>query len=210
MRKRVGIILDYSIRVPDFHTAYNNLKNSIISNEEIGHSSDEDTGMVAGYWQTLKLKEPESFEFYVKTVPPAITDPTFDISYKSYFHTPEQRAQFLLEYSFNLYGSGSPLNKEDIKNLNLAQTHLFDIVLIDRCTNSRKISNTFAYLSRAGLFIKEIVFVNTDEEIKEIEKDLLGIWNPFDKREQAIVTEGLTATQALLDWLMSLEKLTKE
>ena len=83
---------------------------------------------------------------------------------------------------------------------------MFDVVLLDVITHTRKVANTFAFLSKSGLFVKEVRFVS-ESELESLGKEFIGLWNPF--LEEGKVIEGVgkfeKPTQKLLDWFMELE-----
>ena len=134
-----------------------------------------------------------------------------DITYRKYFYTPEHRIQFLTDWSYNLFGQGAVTNKVDINLLNVAQSKLFDVILIDRCTHTRKIGNTFAYLARTGVFCKEVMFISNEEELEALKEEeyILGIWNPFENKDQIILPGKFgEPTKEFLLWLQEQEKKT--
>lgn len=214
MRKQVGIVIDYSIRMPDFKESYLKLKEQILVGIPAGQHLDADDIKITkkldtrNYWNNLQNKDPKSVEFYTKcAIPDSNFGPDFDITYKKYFPNEEQRIKFLEEWSYNLFGQGALINKMDITLINTAQTKLFDIVLIDRATHTRKVPNTFAFLARSGIFTKQVLFVNNQKEMDQLHEDLFAVWDPYKDRNQIIepiATYG-QPTKPFLDWLMSLE-----
>lgn len=207
-RPKIGIVLDYSIRIPDFKESYLKLKEQILVGITAGAGLDEASIVDENnYWSKAIKEDPSISEFYAKVSIPEF-DANFDITFGKYFMTPEHRLKFLEEYSYNLFGQGGVTNKADITIINTAQSKLCDIVLIDRCTNTRKVANTFAFLSRAGIFVKEIVFINTIDELNEIKGDLDACWDPFTDKEQVIQISEKAGqpTEKFLAWIMEVEK----
>lgn len=202
-RKKIGVILDYSIRNPEFVESYLNFKSLILGDKDFGHEL-EGSNEVEN-WVNLKTSNPKAFDFY-SLMPNPKEDENFDLTWRKYFYSPEHRLKFIHDWSYDLFGKGSAINSKDLINLNTAQKHLFDIVLIDRVPNTRKITSTFAYLSKIQLYPKEIIFVSKEEELIELRQKLFAIWDPFTDKEQIIKTEKTQESKKLLDWLMDLEK----
>lgn len=213
-RKAVAIIIDYTLRIPDFVENYKKMRMQIsIGNHQISGASLDNEDLFEtkkSMWDELREKDPKAAEWYENLpMPTSNTDPDFDITYKKYFYTPEHRIQFLTDWSYNLFGQGTITNKVDANLINVAQSKLFDVILIDRCTHSRKIGNTFAYLGRAGVFVKQVLFINSIDELAQLEEEehILGIWDPFADKDQ-IITPGKFGepTKAFLDWLQEQER----
>lgn len=202
-RQRVGVIIDYSIRNPEFVESYINFKSLVLGDKDFGHELEG--GQEMENWVNLKTSNPKAFDFY-SLMPNPKEDENFDLTWKKYFYSPEHRVKFIYDWSYDLFGKGSAINNKDLVNLNTAQKHLFDIVLIDRVQNTRKISNTFSFLSKVQVYPKEIIFVSKQEEIEELTKDLFAIWDPFTNKEQIIKAEKGQESKKLLDWLLELEK----
>lgn len=211
-RPKIGIVLDYSLRIPDFKESYLKFKEQILVGITAGAGLEVDNVVEENnYWTKAIKEDPTITEFYIKIPIPEFNQ-DFDITLKKYFMTPEHRLKFLEEWSYNLYGQGAVTNKADITIINTAQSKLCDVVLIDRCTNTRKVANTFAFLSRAGLFVKEVVFINTIDELEETKKELIDCWDPFTNKEQVIsLTDKINnPTQSFLDWFMEVEQQIKK
>lgn len=206
MRKKnkvIYIVIDHTIRIPEFIANYTVLKRKIFSEEH------EKT-----FWQELAIADPKAFKFYQSVATPVSEcEPEFDITYRKYFYNNDHRLKFLEEYSFNLFGAGGVINKQDVTLINIAQSKLIDVILIDRATHTRKITNTFSFLARSGLFVKGVIFVNTDEEIDMLfkEKKCLGIWNPFKDSKMVINKPSNTnePTEEFLQWFKSIELIKK-
>jgi len=58
----------------------------------------------------------------------------------------------------------------------MAQTYLFDVVLIDEIQFARKKSNTFYFLSKARVLPFSVLFVAVNQTINK--ESYLAIWNP--------------------------------
>lgn len=218
MREKIGIVIDYSVRIPDFISCYKQLKEQVtVGSLQTAAGSRLDANALdeskKSFWDELRDTNMAAVEFYERVpIPTANQGEDFDITYRKYFYNVEHRNKFLEDWSYNMFGQGSVTNKQDITLINIAQNKLFDIVLIDRCTHTRKVGNTFAFLARAGLFIKEIIFVTNDAEIEAMQKDYLDIWNPYQESKQVILppTQYGKPTQEFLDWLMEAEKKIKK
>lgn len=179
-RKKIGIVVDYSIRNPRFIEAYTALKKILMG--------DDDTGMeIPGTkgWIDLKRNNEKEWMFYVKT-PVPVEDENFDLTWSKYFYNQEHKRKFMEDFAFNLYNQGGVISKADVNNLNLMQTHRCDVYLIDRTHFSRKLMNTYSFLSRSGLITKGLIFVASDEEIQGLEKEFIGIYNPYKNKPQTI------------------------
>lgn len=207
-RPRVGIVLDYSLRIPNFKESYLKFKEQILVGvASASNLEEEDILDENNFWEKEKKLYPEMIEFYSKTpIPNSNWEPGFDLTYTKYFFNKDHLSKFLEEWSFNLFGQGIIANKADINIVNLAQSKLFDIVLLDVITHTRKVANTFAFLSKSGLFIKEVKFIS-EGELKSLSKEFLAIWNPFSEESKVIENVGKfeKPTQKLLDWFMGLE-----
>jgi hypothetical protein len=205
-RPRVGLVIDFTIRQPNFESIYYKFKEQLlVGNDSSKTIAPEDILDENNYWTKIIKDDPTVFDFYSKTT---ITG-EFDITLKKYFMNNEHRLKFLEEWSYNLYGQGAIINKGDINIINTAQAKLCDIVLIDRCTNTRKISNTFAFLAKSGLFIKEVVFTSTEKELDEIKEDLITYWDPFVNYKRIITNDmgSSLPTKDLYDFFIETEQL---
>lgn len=212
-RPCVGIVLDYSIRIPNFKESYLKFKEQILVGITSGANlEEEDILDENNFWQKEKKLNPEMVEFYSKTpIPTSNWDSEFDLTYTKYFFNKDHLSKFLEEWSYNLFGQGVIANKADINIVNLAQSKLFDIVLLDVITHTRKVANTFAFLAKSGLFVKEVRFISQDE-LKSLKKEFLGLWDPFSEQNKVIesVDKFEKPTQKLLDWFMELETKVKK
>lgn len=210
-RPKIGIIIDFSIRIPEFKETFLRLKEQVCVGLPSGqHLGQEDIIDENNYWTKAAKEDASIAEFYSKIAVPEINaGEGFDITLKKYFQTNEHRLKFIEEWSYALYGQGAVTNKADITLINTAQSKLCDVVLIDRSTNARKIPNTFAFLSRSGIFVKEVVFTTTETDLDEIKKGLVACWDPFKDPSQVIQSGGKLGqpTQKFLDWFIATEKL---
>jgi hypothetical protein len=240
--------IDYSIRIPDFVSAYNALKSEIFVgafaateqmvkeaaaktksgdyNEEFEKADitkvKENNKIVKeesllgidqrNYWNELNQTDPKAIEFYKNVVnPTANLGKDFDLTYSKYFYSHDHRMKFLQDYSYNLFGAGQVTNKSDIEILNIAQTKLCDIVLFDRTPYARKVPNTFAFLSRAGLYIRSVIFTTSEEDIKQAKEGAIAVWDPKADEAQCIDYPKKVGqpTQKLLEFFMEVEKKIK-
>lgn len=248
MRKRIGIAIDYTIRIPNFIENYAALKKEIVEGAFADKVTQEDAELMEGadvsidpeelkkqneidkssydyhmatdreldqrnFWHELNETDPKAAKFYKEIeVPKANFDDEFDLTYKDYFYNVDHRFRFLQEYSYNLFGRGSVTNKADIELINTAQSKLFDVILIDRAPYGRKVGHTFAFLSRARLYIKGVEFVTSNEQYEQIKQQCVDVWDPKINREQAIgySSQVNQPTEKFLNWLMGLEEKCKQ
>lgn len=207
MRPRIGVTLDYCCRLPAFKEAYTDLKRMIIV--DVGEIAMTRNLQPNSYWFSLKNK-PDAILFYeAAEIPVKDYGKEFDITYAKYFYDEEDQKQFLEEYSYNLYAKAEVINKTDIENINLMQTHLGDVVLIDRIHNARKTLNTFNFLAKSGLFVKSVEFISSaelsaDEICEQLRLDWL--WDPYTNKDQCIdPSNSKQASEHLLDWFYKIE-----
>ena len=213
-RPVVGIVIDYTIRIPDFVTSYTKMRQQIsIGTAQLSgtYLTEEDLAETKKTtWDEVR-NDQKALEFYEKLPLPTsnLASDGLDITYRKYFYSDEHRIQFLTDWSYNLFGQGSVTNKVDINLINVMQGKLCDVVLIDRCTHTRKIGNTFAFLARAGAFCKQVVFINREDEIEAFakQKNIVGMWNPYTDPQQ-VISPGTFGkpTEAFLIWLQTVEK----
>ena len=207
-RQQVGFIIDFCIRIPDFIECYSTLKKDIIMGGEVQVNTENRRDKTnRDFWVNLHTTDPAALAFYEKTMAPKVNvGADVDYTYRKYFYNNEHRLKFLDEFSYNLFGQGSVTNKADINLINTCQSKLCDVVLIDRTTHTRKIPNTLAFLSRTGIFVKEIMFINKVEEIEEMKKEMLGIYDPFTDNKKALaVPTKQGPSEELLKFLMKIE-----
>lgn len=227
IRPRVGIIIDYTIRIPDFTTCYNKFKEMVL----IGLKGESDLyfgkrvskkkkqeivelkQQATNFFDTLEKTDSKAYDFYLHIPNFTNTIPVdFDITYKKYFYNNEHRLKFLESWSFNLYGQGTPINRSDLHVLNTAHSQLCEIILIDRITTIRKIPNTYTYLGRCGLYAQELHFCYNEEELNKIKETLTYYWDPFMNQDQVMLSfEDFTkSTPKFLDWFKEIEKEIQE
>lgn len=165
------------------------------------------------YWNELNKTDKKAVEFYRNVISPQTNiGKDFDLSYTKYFYNNEHRMRFVQEYSYNLFGTGQVTNKADIDVLNTAQTKLCDVILFDRVPFARKVPNTFAFLSRSGLYIRSVVFVTSEEEIQDLKKGCIAVWDPKEDASQCIdfPKEVNKPTKKLLQFFMDVERSIKK
>jgi len=211
-RPKVGIVIDYTIRIPDFKECYHKCKSEIIS----GLMSQEGEAIEAvakdksdrSFWVGLHQTDPKAYSFYETCLAPQENyGPGFDYTYKKYFYNNEHRIKFLEDWTYNLYGQGSVNNAADIKLINICQTKVCDVVLIDRTTHTRKVPNTLAYLSRTQIFIKEIKFISQIDELKALKTQYIDIYDPIEDNTKALTPSRALnqPSESFVEWLMGLE-----
>lgn len=219
-RPKIGIVVDYSIRVPNFKDCYSKCKAEIIS----GTMSQEAEGETVksmkdfserDFWVSLHKTGNEAYTFYETCLAPQENyGENFDYTYKKYFYNNEHRLKFLEDWSYNLFGQGSVTNSADIKLINICQSKVADVILIDRTTHARKVSNTMAFLSRSQLFVKGIEFISRVEDLKEMResKEFIDIYDAVEDNSKVIIpgrTKIGVSSEQFLNWLMSIEKKSK-
>jgi hypothetical protein len=206
-RPKVAIVLDYTLRLPNFKECYSIAREQILTNNKADTLEQKDIIIENNYWQQQAQQE-EVLKFYAQITVPEL-DEQFDMSLKKYFYNEEHLNKFLEEWSYNLFGQGSVTNKADINMINIAQTKLCDIVLIDVTTHTRKISNTFAFLARTGIFIKEVRFL-THFELENIKEEFFDIWNPYESKNIILPNNKFgQPSEKLLEWFEEVEKKIK-
>ena len=177
-RKKIAIFIDYTIRVPFFNTIFSSFKQYMFENlqDEIDQEGDF---LLRDFWkEEIKKKEVENF--YMPLNPNE--DDYENKNFRKYFYNEEHFLKFIEDYSFALFAEGTVPNSKDIDMINIAQKHLFDVVLIDEYLSTRKKLNTFFYLSKIRVTPQSIVFLKEDEPLDETE--FLAVWNPKKNKEQ--------------------------
>jgi hypothetical protein len=123
---------------------------------------------------------------------------------KKYFFCKEDIKRFLQSWSFALFAQANSLKKINVDFVNVCQSKLCDVVLIDKISNSRQVPNTLAFLSKGRLFFKELKFVKSNLELKKYKRELFDLYNPtevfIDKKVDYTLEEN-----KFLDWLKELE-----
>lgn len=203
-RKKVAIYLDYSIRIPNFIKTYETFKAGLFSDAHIDLGEYEDdindkSDSVRLYW-TKQMKDPKAEEFYLQARPPK-TDYEIRLNgMASYFYNDEHYRHFVDEYSFNLYTDCLIPNAQDVDILNIAQSQLFDITIVDRIYSKRKINNTFWFLSKSRLNPQCVIFLFNGQEINK--DNYIAIWDPENNKEQ----KNEHGNTDFLEWFKKLEK----
>jgi len=210
-RAKIGVVLDYTLRFPNFKDCYIAMRKQVLTGMEIATNENKKDISERDFWSALHMKDVEGYNFYETHIGPQENwGVDFDYTWGKYFYNKEHLLRFIEDWSFNLFGQGLVPKKEDIHLLNICQSKVCDVVLIDKCTHSRKILNTFAYLSKLGLFPKEVRFV-TEKELSDIEGEFIDIYNPYKDNKKVLIptNESRKPSTALLEWLMSIEKKIK-
>lgn len=177
-RKKIAIFIDYTIRVPFFNTIFSGFKQYMFENlqDEIDQEGDF---LLRDFWkEEIKKKEVEAF--YMPLNPNE--DDYENKDFRKYFYNEEHFFKFIEDYSFALFSDGTVPNNKDVDMINIAQKHLFDVVLIDEYLSTRKKLNTFFYLSKIRVTPQSIVFLKEDELLDETE--FLAVWNPKKNKDQ--------------------------
>lgn len=176
-RQKIAVYIDYSLRIPNFENTFSALKQYMF--EGLGEEMEmEGDTLLRDYWkEEVKNKDIESF--YIKA------NPKNDIKFNEWekcFFKKEHFLKFIEDYSFNLFVDAEVPSARDVDLLNIAQKHLFDVVLVDEYMSTRKKSNTFFFLSKTRLTPYSILFLKIGETLNPDE--YLGIWNPQTNSDQ--------------------------
>ncbi len=205
-RQKVGIVIDYTLRFPEFVTCYNQMKKEILEGEMSKETEVNSIEVV--YFKDLSKTCKEAYDFYLHTPTPEYDD-RFDYTFKKYFFSKKDLDTFLELWSFNLYSSANLLEKINVDFINVTQSQLCDVVLIDKTSCSRKIPNTLVFLSKSRTFFKELVFVKSDVEMKELKKDFLALYDPIEQFKGKEIAYSLKDNK-LLKWLKEVESKLSE
>lgn len=204
-RKKVAIYIDYTIRVPRFKHCFDVFKAELFSDKSFDVTVEDELQKddVRMYWPE-QMKNPAVEQFYMKVKVPE-DDYTHRLDgFAKYFYNEEHYRKFIDDYSYNLYLDCIVPNKQDIDIINIAQEHLFDVVLIDEYKSKRKKGNTFFFLSKNPIYPQTVTFLGPGQVLDET--NYFGVWNPAKNEEQKNA-QGLTMFK---DWFMELEKKSKE
>jgi len=209
-RKKIGIIIDYALRFPSFSECYNVMKEQILLGMQNASESELNERDISerDFWSKLYVKDLEAYSFYeTKPSPKENSGVDFDYSWDSYFYNEEHKLKFIEDWSFNLYSqSALTCKSEDINLINITQSKLCDVVLIDIASHSRKIPATFAFLGKARCFVKELRFLSLSE-LNLIKDEFVGIYNPLENNQQLIPkNEPRKPSTVFLNWLIEIEK----
>lgn len=220
-RERIAVFIDYAIRIPNFNKTYTHFKNAIFNNNEGEYDLDAEVNRddeeeekierpeenilpdAFRFFWSKELENPEVESFYSKKTVEKDDYELKGSNFKEYFYSESHWMKFMEDYSFNLYGDAELPYKKDIDLLNIAQTHLFDVMLVDEFYTTRKKSNTFFYLSKIRITPQGVVFLGPGQQLNEA--SYLGIWNPKKDSEQ-MNKEGFGDFEI---WLKSLEQQIK-
>lgn len=204
-RKKVAIYIDYTLRVPNFKASFDAFKAELFSDKNFGIDSEDEVkeGDTRFYWKK-QMENSEVEKFYMKMKAPEDDYEMRSREMSSFFYNEEHYKMFLDDFSFNLYTDCKVPNSQDIDIVNIAQTQLFEIVMIDEYQSKRKISNTFFFLSKNRLYPQGVMLLNEGQKINE--ENYLGIWNPKTNKDQ-LNEQG---SKLFLNWFMELEKKEKE
>lgn len=190
-RKRIAVYIDFSLRTPNFIATYNLFKESLFKTnvdfftEETNDIDKQEDNIgidVARFYWKAEMEKPECEEFYLRTVMKGEDYDLRSVDLSKFFYNAEHYKKFLEEYSFNLYAEAETTCKKDIEFLNIAQSHLFDVILIDEYIVTRKKLNTFFFLSKARITPQAVIFLGPGQNINE--ETYFGVWNPKKYSEQ--------------------------
>lgn len=203
-RRKIAIFIDYSLRIPNFTTAYEAFKADLFSDKSFGVTSEDEITKndVRFYWSE-QMKDPKAESFYVaKKVPESNMD--LRGNFGDFFYNDEHLYKFIDEYSYNIYVDTQMPNPQDVEVINIAQELLFEVVLIDEYYSKRKKSNTLFYLSKIRAYPQSLIFLGNGQKINE--ENYFGIWNPRTNKEQI----NKIGDKTFIEWLKSLEAKQKE
>lgn len=199
MRQKIAIYIDYSLRTPSFNRAFSALKEYLFSdNDNSFEIEDAETGPIRDFWQQEILKE-DVAEFYGKATAEISDYELREKDLRKFFYNEDHYKKFIEDYSFNLFADCEAPCKRDIEYLNIAQTYLFDVVLVDEYLSTRKKQNTFFYLSKSRITPYSIIFLKEGEQLNA--DDYFGVWNPKKEFEH----ENGDGLGAFENWLKELE-----
>lgn len=174
-RKKIAVYIDYSLRTPSFYKTYSLFLNFIFDN---GENKDLEDTPVSFFWKS-ELTKPEVKEFYLKQKNKTLSTDDYeykDLNFADFFYNEEHYKNFLEEYTFNLYANADSPSNKDIQLLNIAQSFLFDVILIDEYIFPRKKLNTFYFLSKQRIMPGAVLFLGPGQSISE--ESYFAIWNP--------------------------------
>ncbi len=201
LRKKIGISIDYVIRVPEFQIAYTSLKKSLI--EDFFEAKNEKNLEPDSYWSKV-FSNREKVNFYEKS-PIASHNDKFDYTFKKYFYNEEDRKEFFKDYSFLLYAKSESTSKKIIEFVNIIQSELCDVYLFDRVHHNRKIISTFNWLAKSSLHVKSVEFISPNDNLKEITKDFIGLYDPYQNSDSFIYSNN--QQQSFIDFAFNIEKI---
>ena len=199
-KKQIAVYVDYSIRIPNFQKSYENFKENLFKDNSIITYNDEITDSDFRFFWQFELKNPSIENFYIQTNASKIKDEELLGDYQKYFFNDSHLKKFLEEYSYNLFSDCDVPSKKDINLINICQKDLFDVVLIDRFSSIRKISNTLFFLSKVTIYPRNIIFLGPKDELDH--SKYYGVWNPLENKEH----RNSEKSNLFLNWLQELEK----
>jgi len=199
-RKKVAIYIDYTIRVPNIIKTYVDFKESIFSNAKFEDTEDPLTENDPRFYWYTQMQNPAIEKFYFEVRIPDDEDLFKTLDWSTLFYNDDHYKKFIDEYSYNLYLDCPVPNAGDIDIVNIAQTQLFDVVLVDEYKSKRKIGNTFHFLSTKRVYPQSVIFLGEGQNLNE--ENYIGIWNPRKKPEQV----NKPKDKSFLNWFMELEK----
>ena len=203
-RRKIAIYIDYSLRIPNFTTAYEAFKADLFSDRAFGVTAeDEITKNDLRFYWSEQMKDPKVESFYVsKKVPESNME--LKGKFDDYFYSNDHLLKFIDDYSYNIYVDTQMPNPQDVEVINIAQELLFEVVLIDEYYSKRKKSNTLFYLSKIRAYPQSIIFLGNGQKINE--DNYFGIWNPKVDPSQV----NKIGDKTFIEWLKSLEAKQKE
>jgi hypothetical protein len=223
-RKRICIFIDGALRIPNFKKTYELFKHSMFNSNvdefdmEVEGTDETDKGECEGgneddtpsnngpgfeearFFWSKEIESPEVEAFYAKKKVVKEDEDLIQSDYKEYFYSNEHWEKFMEDYSFAIYGDGELPFKKDVDLLNIAQTYLFDVILVDEFYTTRKKSNTFYYLSKIRITPQAVLFLGPGQKVNE--STYFGVWNPKVNKGQ-VNKEGFGDFEM---WLKDLEQ----
>jgi len=201
-RYKVGIVIDYTLRFPDFTSCYNQMKKDILEGEMAKETENKNTNST--YFKELSQNSREAYDFYIKT-PTPVYGPNFDYTFRSYFFSLTDLTNFLEAWVFNLYSPAETLKKINTEFINICQSKLCDVVLIDKGAFGRKIPNTLAFLSKSRVIFKELIYIGSSDELVRRRPEFFDIFDPLEQFKNEKIDYTLQNNK-FLDWLEGVEK----
>ena len=203
-RRKIAVFIDYSLRIPNFNTAYEAFKADLFSDRNFGVTFEDEVTKndLRSYW-SKQLEDPKIEAFYVsKKVPTSNVE--LRGNFDEYFFNSEHLHKFIDDYSYNIYVDTQMPNPQDVEVINIAQELLFEVVLIDEYYSKRKKSNTLFYLSKIRAYPQSVIFLGNGQRINE--ENYFGIWNPRTDPSQV----NKVGDKTFIEWLKTLEAKQRE
>lgn len=205
MRRKVAVYIDYVLRTPNFKASFDSFKESLFSDKDFDVELEDGLGDndVRLYWrEQMRNKEIEAF--YLGKKSPSSDYDLRATGFEECFFNKEHYHRFLDEYSVNLYIDAQIPNPQDVDVLNVAQEHLFDIVLIDKYLSRRKKGNTLFYLSKIRIYPQQIIWIGEGQHVNQ--ENYFGIWDPSSDPGQV----NRPNDKSFIEWFKQLEAKQKE